>query len=245
MDGAGPGRAGRLALFLGVMNVALLASGLALEHWLRQPRGLPEFNAQHIRLLTQPEASGAKRAKAPVAETPSAAALPVACLKINSLDQSRYTELLAMLDGAGIPAQRRQFVVGQTLGWWVFWPPEYEALQREKALRAIRAAGIEDFLPIVKGSMAQAISLGVFAGEDQARIHRNRLRSRGLDKAEYGPRPGVAESPSHLVCMLQGPEQLEKLKTALPAGVSVADRGECPDVQVSAPAAAQTGASTL
>jgi len=142
-------------------------------------------------------------------------------------------ELQAVLEGAGIGPQQRMFLLDESLGWWVFWPPEYEAGQREKALRAIKAAGVRDAIPITKGAMAQAFSLGVFANEEQAVIHRNRLRSRGLDKAEHGPRPGVAEKEIRLVCMLGGGEQRDKLQAALPAGVTMVERDECPDVEMS------------
>jgi hypothetical protein len=234
MRGAGPGRTGQLVLFLAILNGALLVSGLALEYWLNQPRELPEFNAERIRLLGQPGSGQAVEKSEPAAsneatEPSEAAEPPVACLKIADFDQSRYREIQGLLESAGIAPQQRRYLVGQSLGWWVFWPPEYEALQRDKTLQAIRAAGVRDAVPITKGPMAQAYSLGVFASEDQALLHRNRLRSRGLDKAEFGPRPGVAGKEVHLLCRLGGQEQFERLMAGLPAGVSQVERGECPE----------------
>lgn len=234
MDGTRPGRTGQLALFLVIMNVTLLATGLALEHWLAQPRGLPEFNAELIRLLGQPESGHRGQRAAPLANESKTEpqVSPSACLKITGFDQARYTELLGLLESVGIGPQQRMFLVDQSLGWWVFWPPEYEATQRVNALRAIRAAGVHDAIPIAKGPMAQAYSLGVFATEEQAVTHRNRLRSRGLDKAEHGPRPGVANNDVRLVCMLSREAQREKLQAGLPTGVSLVESGECPEVQV-------------
>jgi hypothetical protein len=215
------------------MNAVLLASGLALEHWLGQPRGLPEFNADLVRLLGAPESGKSRRPAVPAVDEPQPQA-PVslsACLKIGGFDQARYGELLAMLESAGIGPQQRMFLINQSLGWWVFWPPEYEAGEREKALRAIRAAGVGDAIPIVKGPMAQAYSLGVFATEEQAVTHRNRMRSRGLDKAEHGPRPGVAAKDVHLLCTLRDEAQRERLQSGLPAGVSLVEQTECPAVE--------------
>lgn len=233
MPGSRSGRAGRLALLLVIMNIALLAAGLALEHFLSKPRGVPEFNSHLIRLLGQPDADviGGRQGAARSVVVPATTA-PSACIKITGLDQVRYMELQAVLEGAGIGARQRMFLLDETLGWWVFWPPEYEATQRDKALRAIRAAGVRDAIPITKGAMAQAFSLGVFGNEEQAVIHRNRLRSRGLDKAEHGPRPGVAEKEVRLVCMLSGDEQRDKLQAALPAGAIIVDRAECPEVEM-------------
>jgi hypothetical protein len=210
-----------------------LGSGLALEHVLGQPRSLPEFNTELIRLFGQP----GEAVREPGASQPARAgsedgeAAPVACLRIRGLDQTRYGELLGHLELAGIGQQQRMFLIDQSLGWWVYWPPEYESVQREKTLRAIRAAGVRDALPISKGAMAQAFSLGVFATEEQAQTHRNRLRSRGLEKAEFGPRPGVAEREIHLLCMLRDEAQRDKLLLGLPTGVEAVERGECPEVR--------------
>ena len=90
-------------------------------------------------------------------------------------------------------------------------------------------AGVKDAVPIGKGAMAQAFSLGVFSSEEQALLHRNRLRSRGLDKAEFGPRPGVSEKDAHLLCSLGGGDQLAKLRDRLPKGATLVDRSECPE----------------
>lgn len=234
MPSAGSGRAGHLVLLLVIMNISLLAAGLALEYWLGQPRGVPEFNVHLIRLLGHPGADPVDRPgalKDRTAESPAPAS-PSACVKVTGFDQARYLELQAVLETAGIGPQQRMFLLDQSLGWWVFWPPEYEAGQREKAQQAIRAAGVRDAIPITKGVMTQAFSLGVFANEEQAVTHRNRLRSRGLDKAEHGPRPGVAEKEIHLVCMLSGEEQRQKLQAGLPVGVSMVAREECPEVEI-------------
>ena len=47
------GRASSIALGLLLLNVVVLAAGLALEHWRAQPRALVGYNADKVRLLNK------------------------------------------------------------------------------------------------------------------------------------------------------------------------------------------------
>lgn len=222
MGGAGLGRAGRFALGLLILNGLVLVVGLTVEHWLATPRSLPEFNAEMIRPLAHPDGKKAAKPLAPPAEP---APPPRACLRVERLDQNRYAEVAAALQAQGVTPEQREFLLGKSLGWWVFWPPEYEAAQRDKALKAIRAVGLKDVMPISRGPLAQAFSLGMFASESQALAQRDRLRGKGLDKVELGPRPGQEEA--HILCNLASPEHLAKLRSNLPPGLAEVEMESC------------------
>lgn len=229
MGGSGPGRAGHLALLLVIMNVALFSAGMLFQQLAKRSVSMPEFNAQQIRILAHPDALDA--APQSVETLPDMTAVdpdapaPRVCLQVTGFDQGRYDDVMAMFDAAGVTSAQCRVELGMELGWWVYWPPEYELLLREKAIRSFRAAGVRDVLPISQGPMAQSFSLGVFAREEQARNRRNELRSKGLEKVEFGPRPQVTEA--YIACILANPDQKGRLNEGLLPGVQVADESVC------------------
>ncbi len=228
MGSAGSGRAGRIALVLFGLNVLVVLAGLGIEYVAanRHP-DLPEFNATKIRAWTQPEAyKPGESAKTTQAAQPPVDPIGRLCLEISELSQPRFSELRALATAAGIAQAQCTYSFEKKLAWWVFWPPEYEAGQRDKALQAMRAAGQKDILPITQGAMAQSFSLAVFSAESQARQQRDLLRSKGLDKVEYGPRPSAGIG--RLVCTSDNGAQLEQLRVGLPGWVKQLDPAQCP-----------------
>lgn len=214
MDRTGSWRAWRLAGLLLGANLLVLGLGLGSAYVARvHVPALPELNADKIRLWSQPQAYRAAGADltAVVPAPPPAAGM---CIEIVGLDATRFRELGALLTAAGLGARDCTYVFDKRLPWWVYWPPEYEAVARQAAERAMRASGLRDILPITQGSMAQAYSLGVFALEEQASQYRDRLRSKGLAKVEYGPRPTVGSG--RLTCEQTPADVRERMQAGMP-----------------------------
>jgi hypothetical protein len=221
---------GRLTMYLLVLNLLVLGVGFGMEKLAahRAP-ALNEFNAGKIRFWSQPETykSAAEAAPAKPAEAaPSPPRPGRLCLDIADLSQARYREMQAVLSAAGLDAGQCSYAFDKKLGWWVYWPPEYEAALRDKVIKSIQAAGVKDVLAITQGAMAQSFSLGVFVSESQARQYRDALRGKGLAKVESGPRPSMAWA--RLGCVLNDAAKLDGFKASLPAWAKEIDAGQCP-----------------
>lgn len=218
-----------MTAFMLALNGLVLAVGLGVQH-IGATRGsaLVEINAEKIRNWTQPETyqpAAPVAAEAPAPATPAAPASGSLCIDVQEPGQARYVELQALLKTAGMDDGRCVYSFDARLGWWVFWPPVYEPALRAKAVRAIQAAGVKDVLPIRQGAMAQAYSLGMFASEEQARAHRDRLRGQGLAQVEYGPRPNVKKM--RLVCRLDDDARAGGFLAGLPEWAKSAEPAEC------------------
>jgi hypothetical protein len=217
------GRGGRVVLWLLLANVLLLAAGLALQRWQDQPKLLAGYNADKVRLL-EPAAPGtaerpaAKAADAAVStERPGAGPLCLAAALTGAAD---YQALRQALRDAGL--DRVELRMDERLGWWVYWPPITDPVEQVQVLAAIGKAGVRDVAPIRRGPMARAISFGMFASEADARAHRELLRGKGLDKLEYGPRPGVGEVM--LIVPAADATRVERLRRLLNDGEGLRER---------------------
>lgn len=214
------------------LNLLVLAAGLGTQYLMsKRPPDLSEFNAGKIRFWSQPAATKAATAS-PAAPAPAVPAEAQAigepghlCFAFDDLSQARYREIRAALKQSGLDVGQCQFGFEKRLGWWVFWPPEYEAARREKVLRSIKAAGVRDFLPVNQGPMAQAFSLGVFSSEGAANQYRDALRAKGLGKVEFGPRPSMGAA--WLGCQSDDPVRLDSLSASLPAWANPKDQAAC------------------
>jgi hypothetical protein len=222
-----------VTLFLLVLNALVLAIGFGMEYGVASgPPALVEINAAKIRNWTQPVAGQPDFPAANLADgttlADSAGNLPepgILCIDVTEPGQARYVELQALLKSAGFDDGRCAYSFDARLGWWVFWPPVYEPALRAKAIQAIQAAGVKDVLPIRQGAMAQAYSLGMFASEDQAIQHRDRLRGQGLAQVEYGPRPNV--KTMRLTCRLEDVGRASGFLAGLPEWAKQVDAAEC------------------
>ncbi len=228
MGSTGFGRVGRVTLFLAVLNVLVLGAGIGL-HYVEATRmpGFSEINAEKIHFWSQPEAYRPAVSTLPqpaVVESPPAQ--NKICLMVENMSQTDFQDLQALLKSSSISEDKCSYGADKKLAWWVFWPPEYEAAKRDKVLESIHAAGVKDVMPITQGAMAQAFSVGVFVSGNQARLYRNSLRSKGLDKIEYGPRPKIG--PLRLGCRVSEPGQLSRFKAALPIWAKPVDESQCP-----------------
>jgi hypothetical protein len=214
MDGmGGMGWGGRLALLLVLLNLVILGTGLALEHYRQTEHGLTGYNTDKIHLLRTPgdagpslesglggigleePLTGVGAGVAGQVEAPAAAdgtvAEPGACLVLEDFDQAAHERLGGELAGAGLRPGDYTLRLAKPLGWWVYIPPEANTVLRQETVARLKGLGINDLAVIGRGSMVNAISLGMFAEPAQAAAHLERLRAKGVAGAAYGPRPGV------------------------------------------------------
>lgn len=219
------GRAGRIVLTLLLANGLLLGVFLALQYWGHRDRGLPEFNADKIRMLEQPPLKARPEAVATAATANPVDSEAALCFRVTGMDPARYQALREALAKLDVDAGRFTLITDNKFPWWVFWPPEYETAQRDAVLKKIAQAGAKDVVPVGKGAMAQSFSLGMFPLEAQARAHRDSLRQKGLDKVEYGIRPALAAFRIRLDP--ESPAQSQALKALMPAWVEVLDAQAC------------------
>lgn len=215
MSGTRSRRPWRLTLYLLALNLLVLAAGTAWQQFAAtHPTALPERHPERIALWSRPAA-------APVATAPAT----VLCLEIARPSQARHREMAALLDAAGLAGGACAYRFDRSPGWWVFWPPEPDAARRAEVRQAIEAAGVANFMAVEQGPMAHAFLLGLHAGEAQAIRQRDALRAKGLDRAEYGPRPVVATG--WLGCAAADAARLADLRARLPDWARPVDATLC------------------
>ncbi len=199
----------RLALLLLLANVLVAGAFLGWQSWSERSVRLPEFNADKVRLLDQPRVG-----KTEVARQRQPSKLPILCYRAGSADPARLNALLMQLEQLGLGGERLVLLTDVALPWWVYWPPEYEPARRQAVQQQFAQAGVKDLLPITRGPMAQSYSLGMFPTGGQARAHRDLLRQKGLEKAEYGPRSTLGTF--RLKLELTSEDSAQSVKTVLP-----------------------------
>jgi hypothetical protein len=72
--------------------------------------------------------------------------------------------------------------------YWVFLPPAANRAAADQRLAELKASGIKDLSVIDSGPQRNAISLGVFRGEEAARNRLASLQAQGLANARLEPR---------------------------------------------------------
>lgn len=223
MDREGIGIAGRIALSLLAANALMLAAGLSLQHWQERPRLPTGYNADKVRLVSEPEPRR-KPPPAPAPETAGGQPQPTAaaCLRVRLAGPPEYAALRQAMQDAGLGGEDLR--MEERLGWWVYWPPVDDPVQQVEVLAALAKAGVKDMAPVRQGPMAGAISLGMFASEADARLHHQSLQRKGLDRIRYGPRPG--ERSVFLDVSGRDTAQIDRLRAAL-AGRLTLEEGAC------------------
>ena len=231
MSGTGSRRPWRLTLYLLALNLLLLAAGSAWQR-LSATRDavLPERHAERIGLWSPQVVAAAAPLVAQTAPPVAQAAPPVRpatalCLEIVRPGQVRYREMAALLDAAGMAAGACSYRFDRSPGWWVFWPPEADVARRAEVRQAIEAAGVVNFLAVEQGPATGAFLFGLHAGEAQAARQRDTLRRKGLEQAEYGPRPVV--TTAWLGCAAADAARLADLRARLPGWARPVDEALC------------------
>jgi hypothetical protein len=201
MDRPGSGLRRLVGLLL-VLNLGVLGFGFGAEYWRGQSAPPLTFNADKIRLVSEPgpQLQAAAKPVAPAQEPPAETEVESApgCLAWKGLDADDLAEVEADLKRAGVAASGYDLTLGKKLGWWVFLPPQQDAEALRATMKAIRAKGVEDLAAVRSGSMANAISLGVFPTLQRARARAAQMAGKGIAGVRYAPRPGAGEVRLHL-----------------------------------------------
>lgn len=222
----------RLALLLLILNLVVLGTGWALERYRESERYLPGYNLDKILPVQSPAQRGlagtrpaegksggtpdetpAPAGQAGPGDSAASAAQANACLVLEHYDQAVHDRLRDELAAAGLAPGDYTPSLAKSLGWWVYIPPEPDAALRQATVAKLREQGITDLAVISRGSMTNAISLGMFADAGQALAHLARMKAKGVSAAIHGPRPD------------SGPARLDlsalpaSLRAALPDGL--------------------------
>jgi hypothetical protein len=183
----------KLTGLLLALNLGLFLAGMAWQYGAKDDSPPLLFNAEKIRLLSQPPLV------ARASNEPGVLAIPPAkppgdevvsrCLAWDRLAAAELASVEALLKQAGIDAASYDIELDRQLGWWVFLPPLETPADLRAKLEEIVALGIKDYAPVRGGSMRNAISLGTFSSLAQVREQVARLTGKGIQGIEFGPRP--------------------------------------------------------
>jgi hypothetical protein len=184
-----------------VLNVGVLAGGLAMTHWPATPGAAREFNGDKVKVLTSPAVDQPATSEGSTADLSPAVPPPASrateptpsCLSWPRLDADDLAAVEAHLKGAGVTTGDYELSVAKRLGWWVYLPPFPDTEALRVALENARQKGVTDLAPVRGGRMANALSLGAFPTIGKARAHAGALAARGLNGVRYGPRPEAGE----------------------------------------------------
>jgi hypothetical protein len=214
-------------VYLLVANLILLGTFMALRYWGERDRGLPEFNADKIRLLEQPPIGAKKKQATPDGQAGGGqkAAIAALCFKVDGMDPDRYQAFREILGKLEVDSGQMRLLTNNPMPWWVYWPPEYEAAERGAVVKKIALAGVKDAVAVGKGVMAQSFSLGLHPSEAPARAQRDALRQKGLDKVEYGIRPTVASFKLRLG--VDSEARAQAVRAIMPNWAESVDAAEC------------------
>ncbi len=80
-----------------------------------------------------------------------------------------------------IAATLRDVTGADVAGYWVLMPPREDPVQAREMLAKLSAAGFDDAWLFKEGDMANAISLGLYSREDNARRRAEQVRDAGFD----------------------------------------------------------------
>lgn len=179
----------KLTGLLLALNLGLFLVGMAWQYGGRKEAPPPLFNAEKIRLLSQPPVVARASSEPAAPENPPQDDVVSRCLAWDKLAPAELASVEALLKQAGIEAASYDIELDKPLGWWVFLPPLQTPADLQAKLEEIVALGIKDYAPVRGGSMRNAISLGTFSSLAQAREQVARLTGKGIQGIEFGPRP--------------------------------------------------------
>lgn len=162
-----------------------------------------QVQPEKIKLLTPQEVAALGPAKA--------ASLADVCVEWGPLsegDKSRALASLEPLDLAKLMTQKKVEVIAS---YWVYLPPAANRAAADKRLGELKANGVKDLSVIESGPQRNAISLGVFRGEDAARSRLAALQPLGLADAKLEPR---TQSVQQTVLVVRDPtaQAMAKIK---------------------------------
>jgi len=113
---------------------------------------------------------------------------PRQCRRIGPLDKRGQLDKLSLsLMAMGIQTDPHTESVEEQDGYWVMIPPLESREAAVAIVKQLRDAGISDLWRFTSGSLANAISLGLFRNESRAEIRRKALEGKGFE-TEVRPR---------------------------------------------------------
>jgi len=139
-----------------------------------------QIQPDKIKLLTPQEVAALGPAKA--------ASLADVCVEWGPLSDTDRNRALASLEPLDLSRLMTQKKVEVIASYWVFLPPAANRAAADQRLAELKASGIKDLSVIDSGPQRNAISLGVFRGEEAARNRLASLQAQGLANAKLEPR---------------------------------------------------------
>lgn len=110
------------------------------------------------------------------------------CKRIGPFEKHQEADQLAMnLMGMDVQTELKTVITDEQEGYWVLIPPQKDRATAIDIVNRLRAAGISDLWRFTNGSLANAISLGLFRNISRAEIRRKAIAEKGFDP-EVRPR---------------------------------------------------------
>lgn len=162
-----------------------------------------QVQPEKIKLLTPQEVAALGPAKA--------ASLADVCVEWGPLSEGDKARALASLEPLDLAKLMTQKKVEVIASYWVYLPPATNRAAADKRLGELKANGVKDLSVIESGPQRNAISLGVFRGEDAARGRLAALQPLGLADAKLEPR---TQSVQQTVLVVRDPtaQAMAKIK---------------------------------
>ncbi|MFN7276353.1 MAG: SPOR domain-containing protein [Betaproteobacteria bacterium] len=221
-----------LAGALLIVNLALFTWGWLREHAPRVEDALAgqELNRDRLRIL----AGESEPVPVPVptqtpASLPTTVVLAEACLEWAPFAADEAERAREALQSLALGPRLVEGSVTVPAGWWVYIPPFRSRQQAERRVAELARQGVKDtYIVQERGDWENAVSLGVFRGEEGARRYLETLKARGLRSVVVGAR----QQQARLVALyIREPREAETqrltdLRQAFP-GTAVR-AGRCP-----------------
>jgi hypothetical protein len=110
------------------------------------------------------------------------------CRKVGPLGKRGEADKLSLrLMALGAQADLQMELTDEQEGYWVLIPPQENKEAAIEIVKRLHAAGVSDLWRFTSGSLAHAISLGLFRNESRAEIRRKAIVAKGFDP-EVRPR---------------------------------------------------------
>lgn len=133
----------------------------------------------------------------PSAEPTMPAPSPEYCYSLGPFQKRDDAEVvLGLLRPRAAAADIRREVEQQQIGYWVLIPPMQSESEAIGKFEALKAAGITDLWRFTRGSLANAISLGLFARQSMAQAHSEDVNRKGFVTEV---RPRLAEKSTYWI----------------------------------------------
>ncbi len=123
-----------------------------------------------------------------VSELAAQSAPLLQCKRVGPLDKRAEADQLSLrLRAMGLQPDLNSEVSNNQEGYWVLVPPQKNRSIAVSIVKRLQKAGITDLWRFTSGTLAHAISLGLFRNESRAEIRRKAIADKGFD-VEVRPR---------------------------------------------------------